>query len=159
MLTVEPSALLAPHCRIETKIEEVAGDPDAAPGDALAHTAVAFRSIVDGAARHEVCRLFAATLQLMNEGNINILHGDDEIDGADIELELRTPVEAFRDIDSFLAPSAQLRHEVDRPTQQPPGKPSERMANVEPTDSPAAKAPRRGSRRNLEDQGKENSVP
>ena len=105
----------------------------------------------------------------VNEGNIRILHGDggDGRAAGEIEIELRTPVELFRDIDSFLAPSAQPgRAEEAAPPQPAPAQraePAERAANVvrAPTDSPAAKAPRRAlaRRRAAGGPGKENGGP
>ena len=95
-------------CRIETKISEGKDAYRTEKGKPI----LMFTNVVSGAPRHEICRLFAATLQLVNDGNVTLIQN--ELQDSQLEIELQTPVEAFKQIENYLAPSIKLS--VSQPT-------------------------------------------
>ena len=110
-----------------------------------------FTNVVSGAPRHEICRLFAATLQLVNDGNVTLLQSDAL--ESELEIELQTPVEAFKRLDNYLAPSVKLSQSLIADRRDGP---AERKVNVI-IDSPPSKAARRQvNREALETVEKEN---
>lgn len=108
-----------------------------------------FKKVVHGVSRHEICRIFAATLQLINDGNVKLLQDRDCTN--ELELELQSPAEAFMEIDKYLAPTAQARVLKSLPTEN---------AVVSETNVRKMKVPRTQNAKSISEiKDKENAFP
>jgi len=99
-------------------------DNDADDGAQAKHphdTLVEFEQVVDGMAPEEVCRVFLATLQLANSGNVRLVHEGTLPDSAS-EHHLRMRLMnsgAGIDMETYRAPSALDADTPQQPQQQP----------------------------------------
>ncbi len=65
-----------------------------------------FAAATAGKPAYEVCRLFLASLQLSNNGNVRLHHADGRVCGpADLRVEVLSNVMAEDRFDAYLAPS------------------------------------------------------
>ncbi|CAM9100316.1 unnamed protein product [Phaeothamnion confervicola] len=78
-----------------------------AAGAAAAGSTVPFQSVVAGKERFDVCRIFLASLQLANAGNVVLRHGEraDQQEAQPFMLQL-VSLDASHGIDHFTVPSA-----------------------------------------------------
>jgi len=89
----------------EQKIKEI----DAALRDS--DVCLSFAQVVAGKARHEVCRMFLASLQLANNGNLQLMHGSNATEQDDTKFDLRLKsMKAAYEFISYLEPHTHLQN-------------------------------------------------
>lgn len=98
--------------QVMASIQQAAPMPDTPDAPA---PRVRFDDFMHDAPAYEVARAFAATLQLVNAGNVRVLEGSADEEAGHFTLELLQSTAAHVALDSYLAPSQQRADGVERP--------------------------------------------
>ena len=121
--------------------ESAGGEQEEAEAAAASDVEIPFGAVVEGSPAFEVCRVFAATLQLVNDGNVQLLPPCSPEQLAEGVLRLRLlDARRRRGVEDFRAPSLQ----EPAPTQ--PAAPPAARPPVASAQEPAPAAAKKGKR-------------